>query len=99
VSYSVRDYATWPEAFPGGVRITTGDGRVLEADQPHQLGAPENPMSRQQVVAKFRRNAALALDEASLQELQDAVLDLEHATDLSAALSPLQRARGPVAIA
>jgi 2-methylcitrate dehydratase PrpD len=96
VSYTVRDYATWPAAFPGGVRITTGDGRVLEADQPHQLGAPENPMSAQQVVAKFRRNASLALDEACIEELEHAVLEIEQATDIEKALAPLTRARGPV---
>ena len=45
VRYETREYASYPAAFPGGVRIRLRDGRTLEADFPHQLGAPENPMS------------------------------------------------------
>jgi enoyl-CoA hydratase/carnithine racemase len=56
-------------------------------------------MSADQVVAKFRRNAALTLDQTSMEELEHAVLELERAPDVSAVLAPLQRARGPVAIA
>ena len=46
VRYETKEYASYPAAFPGGVRITLRDGRTLEADFPHQLGAPENPMTR-----------------------------------------------------
>ncbi len=81
------------------MRITTSDGRVLEAEQRHQLGAPENPMSPDQVIAKFRRNAALALERPILEELEHAVLELERAADVSAAIAPLQQGTGPVAIA
>src|SRR5918992_1218156 len=38
VRYEVKDYPTYPAAFPGGVRVTTRDGRTLEADLPHQRG-------------------------------------------------------------
>jgi 2-methylcitrate dehydratase PrpD len=95
VTYVVRDYATWPTAFPGGVRITMRDGRVLEADQPHQLGSPENPMSRQQVVDKFRSNAALGLDLADVEALESSVLTLEAQDDLAHVAAPLQRVRQP----
>ena len=53
VSYEVKPY-DGGGSFPGGTRILTTDGRVLEADFPYQLGAPENPMSADQVRAKFR---------------------------------------------
>src|SRR4029450_8145934 len=45
VRYETKEYASYPAAFPGGVRIRLRDGRTLDADLPHQLGAPENPMS------------------------------------------------------
>ena len=80
VRYETRDYETYPAAFPGGVRIRLRDGRELEADFPHQLGAPENPMSAEQVRAKFRENAALA--GAGFEALEEAVLTLEHAPDV-----------------
>jgi 2-methylcitrate dehydratase PrpD len=97
VDYVVRDYSTWPAAFPGGVRISMRDGEVHEADQPHQLGAPENPMAREQVLAKFRSNAALALDDAGVDRLEAAVMELEERDDLRDAMEPLRRARAATA--
>jgi 2-methylcitrate dehydratase PrpD len=89
VRYETKEYASYPAAFPGGVRIALRDGRTLEADFPHQLGAPENPMSAEQVQAKFRENAALAGD--SFEELEEAVLGLESRDDLNVVLSQLGR--------
>src|SRR5207253_5763793 len=45
VRHETKAYASYPAAFPGGVRIRTRDGRTLAADAPYQLGGPENPMS------------------------------------------------------
>src|SRR5262245_32964186 len=77
VRHEAREYDSYPAAFPGGVRITTTDGRVLEADFPHQRGAPENPMTSDEIRAKFRENALLALDDAAVEALEDAVMSLE----------------------
>ncbi|HXV57016.1 MAG TPA: MmgE/PrpD family protein [Gaiellaceae bacterium] len=92
VRYEVKDYSTYPAAFPGGVRITTRDGRTIEADLDHQRGGPENPMTPDEVRAKFRENASLALDEAAAGALEEAVLALEQQDDLRAALAPLAAA-------
>jgi 2-methylcitrate dehydratase PrpD len=81
VRYEVKEYASYPAAFPGGVRIHTKDGQTLEADAPYQLGGPENPMSADDVRAKFRENAALALDDAAAGALEEAVLTLEEQRD------------------
>src|SRR5213078_469805 len=53
VRYETQEYASYPAAFPGGVRIRLQDGRTLEADAPYQLGGPENPMSAAAVREKF----------------------------------------------
>ena len=87
VRYEIKEYASYPAAFPGGVRIVLGDGETLDADLPYQLGAPENPMSAEQVQEKFRENAALA--GGSFESLEEAVLDLDHRDDLHAVLSQL----------
>jgi 2-methylcitrate dehydratase PrpD len=87
VRYEVREYPSYPAAFPGGVRIRLRDGRVLEADAPYQLGGPENPMSTDQVRAKFRENARLALDESGVAALEEAVLTLEEADDVRTLLA------------
>jgi 2-methylcitrate dehydratase PrpD len=87
VRYEIKEYASYPAAFPGGVRIVLRDGETVDADLPHQLGAPENPMSAEQVREKFRENAALA--GGSFESLEGAVLDLDHRDDLRAVLSQL----------
>jgi 2-methylcitrate dehydratase PrpD len=84
VRYEVKDYDTYPRAFPGGVRIHTRDGRTLEAELAYQRGGPENPMTAEEVREKFRTNAALALGEAEVQALEEAVMTLERRGDLEA---------------
>src|SRR5438874_12613600 len=76
VHHETKEYASYPAAFPGGVRIRLKDGRTLEADAPYQLGGPENPMSADDVRAKFRENAAIALDDGTLAALEETVLTL-----------------------
>jgi len=92
VRYQTKRYETYPGAFPGGVRIRLRDGRVLEADHPYQLGSPENPMSEDEVRAKFRDNALLALDEPAADELERALMSLEEVDSVSEALFPLATA-------
>jgi 2-methylcitrate dehydratase PrpD len=93
VRYETKDYATYPAAFPGGVRIRTRDGKTLEADYAHQLGAPENPMTADEVRAKFRENASLALADTELEALEEGILALESQEDVSAALAPVTRVK------
>ena len=85
VRYETKEYATYPAAFPGGVRIRLRDGRALEADFPHQLGAPGNPMSPQQLREKFSENAALA--GGSFDRLEETILALEEAADVRGLLT------------
>ncbi|HZB86816.1 MAG TPA: hypothetical protein VE289_09665, partial [Gaiellaceae bacterium] len=92
VRYEVKDYPTYPAAFPGGVRVTTRDGRTLEADLPHQRGGLENPMTAEEVREKYRENAALALEAEAVEALEAAILSLEEQEDLRAALAPLASA-------
>jgi 2-methylcitrate dehydratase PrpD len=85
VRYETKDYASYPAAFPGGVRIVLRDGRTLEADLPYQPGAPENPITAEQVRAKFRENAALA--DGGYGELEERILTLERAPDVRGLLA------------
>ena len=82
VRYETKEYETYPAAFPGGVRIRLKDGRTLEADLPHQRGGPENPLSRQEVLAKFRENAGRALPEEALEALEHTILALDDQHDV-----------------
>jgi hypothetical protein len=53
------------------------DGSVREAELAHQRGGEENPLSTDEVRAKYAGNAALALGEDDAAVVEDAVLGLE----------------------
>jgi 2-methylcitrate dehydratase PrpD len=89
VRYETKDFSTYPGAFPGGVRIRTKDGRTLEREFPYQLGAPENPMSADEVRTKFRENASLVLGNGEIEALEEQVLSLEEHDDLRSLCSLL----------
>ncbi|MGH2851553.1 MAG: MmgE/PrpD family protein [Solirubrobacteraceae bacterium] len=91
VDYEERAYAAAPDAFPGGVRVRTRDGRVLEAELRNQRGGAENPMSEAEVIGKFRANAAQALTADAVAQLESAILELESRPSL-AGLGLLSRA-------
>lgn len=86
VRYETKEYDTYPAAFPGGVRITMRDGTVHEADLPYQRGGPENPLSADEVRAKFRENAGLALDGSAVESLESAILSIEQLDDVTGLL-------------
>jgi 2-methylcitrate dehydratase PrpD len=86
VRYETKEYETYPAAFPGGVRITMRDGRVLEAELAHQRGGPENPLSADEVRAKFRENAAMALPPGAVEALESSILSLERLDDVTGVL-------------
>jgi 2-methylcitrate dehydratase PrpD len=90
VRYETREYETYPRAFPGGVRIGLAGGETLEAELRHQKGAPENPLSSEEVLAKFRANAELALRDGSAAALASSVLQLDRHDDVAEALAPLR---------
>ncbi|HLW96027.1 MAG TPA: MmgE/PrpD family protein, partial [Solirubrobacteraceae bacterium] len=84
VSGEQRAYALSPDAFPGGVRVRTRDGRTLEHELRHQRGGAEFPMSTHDIVEKYRVNAGQALAGADVIELEDAVLGLDGLESLNA---------------
>lgn len=89
VRYETPEYPTYPQAFPGGVRVTLADGTLVEGDFPYQKGGPENPLSAGEVSEKFRGNAGLVLGSGALDALEEAILTLEDQVDLTGALAPL----------
>jgi 2-methylcitrate dehydratase PrpD len=64
VYYDVDPTIDYPRHFIGHVAVRLTDGRVLEERQEHPRGGPDFPMTREELVAKFRGNAAEAVPDA-----------------------------------
>ena len=58
VRYVVDPENPYPKAFTGHIRMTLKDGRVFEERQPHIRGGVHDPLSRDDIVRKFRGNVA-----------------------------------------
>lgn len=71
----------YPERWPFRVEIHTTDGRRLEQRVDYPPGSPENPLTREQVLSKFRGLAATVLPPARVEELADAIFGLDGAMD------------------
>jgi 2-methylcitrate dehydratase PrpD len=58
VSYTIDPANPYPNAYTGHMRVRLKDGRVIEERQPYLRGGTEAPLSRAEIEAKFRANAA-----------------------------------------
>jgi 2-methylcitrate dehydratase PrpD len=56
VRYIVDPGNPYPKQFTGHVRIVLADGRVMEERQPHFRGGANEPLTRAEIVEKFRLN-------------------------------------------
>ncbi|MGH7355348.1 MAG: MmgE/PrpD family protein, partial [Candidatus Rokuibacteriota bacterium] len=76
VTYALDETIEYPRQFVGDVEVTLADGRVLRERQDRPRGGPDAPLTRPEVEAKFRGNAALALPEARIGQIIRRVDDL-----------------------
>jgi 2-methylcitrate dehydratase PrpD len=77
VSYAADPDATYPKYFSGGVLIKTKDGRTLKHHEPVNRGAGERALTGDEISRKYRENAAMALPARRVEQVRDAVLNLE----------------------
>ncbi len=56
VHYVVDPDNPYPKAYTGHIRMTLKDGSVVEERQPHIRGGAHEPLSRDEIEDKFRRN-------------------------------------------
>ena len=90
VTYALDSTIDYPRQFVGDVEITRTDGQVLRERQDRPRGGPDAPLSREELEAKFRGNAA-ALPPAAIER----VIRLVDALDMGAPLPDLFTALTP----
>ena len=66
-----------PEGAEAHVTVETRDGRRFDRHVPFARGAPENPLSLEEVIAKYEELAPRALAPDAVREVKKAVFALE----------------------
>lgn len=77
IGYDVEPWPEFPDSFPGGLRLTLRDGRILEWREAINRGHPDNPMEPWEVQEKFRDNARRALPTERIDAVISATERLE----------------------
>ncbi len=72
----------FPNQFPGVLRVTLRDGSTREARVEHNRGGPENPLREDELAAKFRANAGVALEPDSVARLEGEIAALDAAPSI-----------------
>jgi 2-methylcitrate dehydratase PrpD len=67
--------------FPGEVTVTLRDGRTLTEAEPYNRGSAQNPMTDEELRAKFDDNAGGRLSASARARLRDAVMRLDEQDD------------------
>jgi 2-methylcitrate dehydratase PrpD len=83
VHYFVDPSYPGPGRFKGAVKVTLKDGRVFEEIEEHNRGSAENPMTYEELRAKFEENAGGQLSAAERARLADEIARLEAIDDAS----------------
>lgn len=58
VAYEIDPLNEYPRNYSGHLRVTWKDGSETEVEQPHLRGGAREPMTREELLAKFRANVA-----------------------------------------
>jgi len=91
VGYEVDPSIDYPRQFIGDVGVRLDDGRLLEEHQDRPRGGPDLPMSREEIEAKFRGNAALAVPDAQAARIITAIAGLAALPRLTPLMHSLTR--------
>src|SRR3954453_16913945 len=82
--------ARYPSVWPAVVEIETTGGELLREQVDYALGEPENPVSREALVAKFLDFTSERLGGDCALALADRILRLEHEPDVRRVMDELR---------
>jgi 2-methylcitrate dehydratase PrpD len=84
ISYVIDPDNEYPDNYTGHIKVTLKDGSVIEKRQPHMRGGQHEPLSRDDLITKFRGNIAYGgWPEARGGELLEFCINIADAPDLS----------------
>jgi 2-methylcitrate dehydratase PrpD len=83
IRYELDPTIDYPRHFEGHVQVRMKDGNVFTEDQLHPRGGYEDPLPAEEIEAKFRANARLALAEDDVEAIIQLVEQLEELPAIS----------------
>jgi 2-methylcitrate dehydratase PrpD len=78
--------AAYPQVWPVVIKVETKDGRIFEITENYPPGTPENPMSEEQLISKFKGLAGSILPEIEVENILNRVANLLYIDDMAAFL-------------
>ena len=81
VDYEVDPNSPFPKYYSGEVIVRLKDGREISHREEINRGSSDRPLSPEDIVRKYRENAAMALSDSALARVEDAVLSLDDIND------------------
>jgi 2-methylcitrate dehydratase PrpD len=86
--YSVDPASQFPKYFDGEVIVELKDGRIIREREAMNRGSVDRPLTAQDIITKYRDNAARQVSAARSLEIEERVLSLEKgsARDLATCL-------------
>lgn len=90
IHYHVDPNYPGPGRFKGAVRIVRNDGRTFEEVEEYNRGSAENPMTYEELRAKFDDNSSAFLSAAQRDRMADAIQKLDQISDASQLLAALR---------
>lgn len=85
--------AIYPAQLPAILRARLRDGREIVEAVLANRGGPDKPLSDAELRMKFRDNASRVLSEDAVQEIEDAVANLDALPSVDAVLAPAAAAK------
>lgn len=79
------------QVYPGGLAVRMLDGREFLVEVPEPRGTELNPMSAEEVSAKFRATASFGLTDADVETLEEALRNVESPGSIGRAAEVLRR--------
>ena len=90
VNFRADPASAYPQSYSGALEVHLRDGRIIRRRQQINRGAAGNPITREDVLAKYRDNACRAVSESAAGRICDAVLTLDTAPGLDALVAAIR---------
>jgi 2-methylcitrate dehydratase PrpD len=90
VRYHVDPNYPGPGRFKGAVKIALKDGRAFEEIEEYNRGSAENPMTYEELRAKFDDNSSTFLSAAQRDRVAEAIQKLDQLSDTSELLAAMR---------